>query len=114
MTEDIRVRSFALTSANTFTIEIAVKSCTAPSTSPSAIPSVVPTSLPSVTPSIFPSTIPSTYPSIFPSSKPSEKYPDCNVTNPSWLGDGVCDDGFDFFYTVECGFDDGDCALLNS
>lgn len=37
-----------------------------------------------------------------------EEYPNCDVPNPSWINNGVCD-GLPYF-TEECGLDGGDCA----
>jgi hypothetical protein len=40
-----------------------------------------------------------------------EKYLNCNVSSPSFIGDGNCDGGD--YNTAECGFDGGDCDFFN-
>eukprot|EP00979_Chaetoceros_neogracilis_P011465 scaffold2835_cov280-Chaetoceros_neogracile.AAC.7 len=37
-----------------------------------------------------------------------ENYPNCNVSSPSFIGDGNCDGGD--YNTAACGFDGGDCT----
>ena len=32
----------------------------------------------------------------------------CNVPNPDYIGDGVCDDDYPY-YTAACDYDGGDC-----
>jgi len=34
----------------------------------------------------------------------------CDVSHPSWLGDGYCDDDQPCFNTAACGYDGGDCC----
>ena len=41
----------------------------------------------------------------------NERYPDCNVTDVSLLGDGNCNYGL--YNTLKCGFDNGDCMDVN-
>lgn len=38
----------------------------------------------------------------------NELYPDCKVPDPSYVGDGLCDNK-EPYYTEECGWDGGDC-----
>ena len=40
------------------------------------------------------------------------KYPNCNVDDLGWIGDGSCN-GFGGYNTIECGFDEGDCDVPN-
>jgi len=42
------------------------------------------------------------------SNKKRRDYPNCNVTDPCWLGDGFCD--ADLSNVQECGYDGGDCC----
>ena len=42
---------------------------------------------------------------------PVPGYPNCQVIQPKWIGNGICD-GYDY-NTVECGFDGGDCHDIN-
>ena len=37
---------------------------------------------------------------------------DCEVTNPELISDGVCNWDLQNYYTFECGFDGGDCFLI--
>jgi hypothetical protein len=39
----------------------------------------------------------------------NKKYPECKVEHPEWVGDNACDDNRDGYYSLECGFDGGDC-----
>jgi hypothetical protein len=40
-------------------------------------------------------------------------YPQCNVTNPKWLGDLQCDlHENEMYHTKECGYDFGDCIAV--
>ena len=41
----------------------------------------------------------------------NQRYPNCNATDISLLGDGKCD--FGEYNTIECGFDNGDCVVNN-
>jgi len=41
-----------------------------------------------------------------------EKYPDCNIADPSRVGDGICHGGD--YNSRECGWDGGDCFSFNS
>jgi len=45
-------------------------------------------------------------------SKFNEFYPNCNVENPDWVGNGNCDNNGDYD-TPECEFDGGDCSDFN-
>ena len=38
-------------------------------------------------------------------------YPNCNVTFPSAIGNGICDGGL--YNTKDCGYDEGDCDSFN-
>ena len=40
------------------------------------------------------------------------KYPECYVEWPGWIGDGYCDVGL--YNTFECGYDEGDCIDFNT
>lgn len=40
-------------------------------------------------------------------------YPDCIVDHPSYIGDGICDNKWGNYNTKECGWDAGDCQILN-
>ena len=40
------------------------------------------------------------------------KYPNCNVVNPYYIGDGVCNGKA--YNTVECGFEEGDCEEFDA
>ena len=49
----------------------------------------------------------------------NSEYPNCNVTNPSWVGDGICDGDIKImngtsevreYHNEECLYDGGDCA----
>lgn len=51
---------------------------------------------------IAPSSAPSSIPSIL----------SCKVKNPSWIGDGFCDDNVPGYYTKGCDWDGGDCDTL--
>ena len=42
----------------------------------------------------------------------NEKYPDCKVDYPSWIGDGRCHN-YNKSNTEECGWDGGDCTEFN-
>ena len=109
--DGFRVNRLSFTNV-TFTLEVAVTSCLAPSTSPSTTPSIDPTSLPSAIPSVVPSLVPSVVPSLLPSNVPSVKYSGCIVSYKSWVGDGICNDDSSGYFTAECGFDGGDCDEL--
>ena len=37
----------------------------------------------------------------------NKKYPGCNVNNPMFIGNEVCDS--EEYNTTECGYDGGDC-----
>uniref|UniRef100_A0A7S3Q2Y1 LNR domain-containing protein n=1 Tax=Chaetoceros debilis TaxID=122233 RepID=A0A7S3Q2Y1_9STRA len=39
-----------------------------------------------------------------------EGYDDCKVADPSWIGDGICDDGLPH-YSEACTYDGGECPL---
>ena len=39
-----------------------------------------------------------------------EKYPNCHVSHPHWIGDGTCHHEYN---TAACGFDGGDCLDFN-
>lgn len=39
-------------------------------------------------------------------------YPNCNVSAPWYVGDGICDSK-EFYNTSECGYDGGDCLTEN-
>lgn len=39
----------------------------------------------------------------------NEKYPNCTVDNPFWIGNNMCDEEYDGYNTKECGYDGGDC-----
>ena len=41
----------------------------------------------------------------------NDKYPDCKVDHPSWIGSGFCRGGE--YNTEECGWDGGDCEDFN-
>jgi len=41
----------------------------------------------------------------------NDRYPDCEIEDPSLLGDGECNTGK--YNTLLCGFDNGDCADIN-
>ena len=41
-----------------------------------------------------------------------DNYPNCVVTDPSWIGDDYCDGGP--YNTEECGYDGGDCTAFNT
>ncbi len=45
--------------------------------------------------------------------KKIDQFPNCNVNEPSRVGDGLCDE-IDGYNTAECGWDGGDCVLYNS
>jgi len=40
----------------------------------------------------------------------AKNYTNCNVENPFWVGDGVCDGDKEGYYDESCGWDGGDCA----
>ena len=40
-----------------------------------------------------------------------DNFPNCEVEDPSWIGDEYCDGGE--YNTEECGFDGGDCDIYN-
>ena len=79
----------------TFNGTIVLPSCTAPSSIPSSTLSSMPSHVPSLQPSSFPSVA-------------------CQVENPSFLGDGICDDDQPGYYTEKCLWDHGDCDLKNA
>lgn len=40
-------------------------------------------------------------------------YPDCIVDHPSYIGDGICDNKWGNYNTKACGWDAGDCQIVN-
>ena len=40
----------------------------------------------------------------------AKNYTNCNVENPFWVGDGVCDGDKKGYHDESCGWDGGDCA----
>lgn len=94
--QEMRIQTLHLdTSLNTFDGRIQLPSCAAPSNMPSstlsALPSLMPSSQPSASPTVA-----------------------CQVAEPSYLGDGVCDDDQPNYYTEKCLWDHGDCDLKNA
>jgi len=105
-----------------------------PTTAPTAIPTVVPTAVPTATPTATHTAPPSAVPTVSPTAVPTfvatappsasptnstdeagdgpttlAGYPNCNVSNPPWVGDGYCDHQGDY-NSLECGYDGGDCC----